>query len=127
RPLEQFVMSGRQLDRLGVEGFLATLGARHPASQAQALAAIKKLASAAQAQQLISDADWNAVASVRLARKSATRLGRWLTSEQVKRLYALPNRSTLTGKRDAAIMALLIGCGLRREEASQLTVDRYQE
>jgi site-specific recombinase XerD len=43
-------------------------------------------------------------------RQKGTRLGNWLTREQAKELLAVPDRSTLKGKRDYVILALLIGC-----------------
>ena len=49
-------------------------------------------------------------------RQKGTRLGNWLTREQAKELLAVPDRSTLKGKRDYVIMALLVGCALRRRE-----------
>jgi integrase len=42
-----------------------------------------------------------------------TRLG---TREQAKEFLAVPDRSTLKGKRDYVILALLVGCALRRNE-----------
>ncbi len=37
-----------------------------------------------------------------------------------------PDRSTLKGKRDYAILALLVGCALRRRELASLTVEDIQ-
>ena len=56
-------------------------------------------------------------------RQKGTRLGNWLTKEQAKELLAVPDRSTLKGKRDYAILALLVGCALRRRELASLTVE----
>ena len=38
----------------------------------------------------------------------------------------MPDRSTLKGKRDFAILALLVGCALRRRELAALTVEDIQ-
>jgi integrase len=38
------------------------------------------------------------------------------TREQAKEFLAVPDRSSLKGKRDYAILALLVGCALRRHE-----------
>jgi len=38
-----------------------------------------------------------------------------------------PDINTLKGLRDRAILALLLGCGLRRTEAASLTFDRIQQ
>jgi integrase len=57
-------------------------------------------------------------------RQQGTRLGNWLPREQAKELLAVPDRSTLKGKRDCAILALLVGCALRRHELANLSIYR---
>jgi integrase len=59
-------------------------------------------------------------------RQKGTRLGNWLTREQAKELLAVPDRSTLKGKRDYVIIALLVGCALRRRELASLRIDDIQ-
>jgi len=59
-------------------------------------------------------------------RQKGTRLGNWLTREQAKELLAVPVRSTLKGKRDYVILALLVGCALRRTELAELDVPTIQ-
>jgi integrase len=59
--------------------------------------------------------------------QKGTRLGNWLTREQAKELLAVPNRSTLKGKRDYVILALLVGCALRRSELAELDVETIQQ
>ena len=54
------------------------------------------------------------------------RLGNWLTAEQARTLWQLPDPTSLKGKRDRAILAVLLGCGLRRRELTELTVDHFQ-
>jgi integrase len=54
------------------------------------------------------------------------RLGKWLTREQAEKLLSAPP-STLMGLRDRAILGLLIGCGLRREELANLTFAHLQQ
>jgi integrase len=56
-----------------------------------------------------------------------TRLGNWLTREQAKELLAVPDRSTLKGKRDYVILALLVGCALRRNELAKLDAETIQQ
>src|SRR6202167_6748929 len=55
--------------------------------------------------------------------QKGTRLGNWLTREQAKELLAVPDRSTLKGKRDYVILAVLVGCALRRNELAELEVE----
>jgi integrase len=56
-----------------------------------------------------------------------SRLGNWLTREQAKELLAVPDRATLKGKRDYVILALLVGCALRRNELAELDVETIQQ
>jgi integrase len=50
-----------------------------------------------------------------------------LLREQASELLNAPYPSTLKGKRDRAILALLIGCGLRRAELLSLEIDQIQQ
>jgi integrase len=56
-------------------------------------------------------------------RQQGTRLSNWLTRDQAKELLAVSDRTTLKGKRDAAILALLVGCALRRAELAELHIE----
>src|SRR6202161_1937702 len=56
-------------------------------------------------------------------RQKGTRLENWLTREQAKELLTVPDRSTLKGKRDYVIIALLVGCALRRRELASLKIE----
>jgi integrase len=42
-------------------------------------------------------------------------------------LLAVPDRSTLKGKRDYVILALLVGCALRRNELAELDIATIQQ
>ena len=54
------------------------------------------------------------------------RIGNWLTVEQSKTLLTEPQGGSLRDKRDRAILALLIGCGLRRAELVGLGLEDFQ-
>lgn len=51
------------------------------------------------------------------------RLGRWLTKDEAKRLLEAPLDGTVRGIRDRALLAVAIGCGLRRAEMISLTFE----
>jgi integrase len=55
------------------------------------------------------------------------RLGHWLTTEEASRLLRVPDRSTLKGKQEFLVLALLLGCALRRAEAADLTFEQIQQ
>jgi site-specific recombinase XerD len=87
------------------------------------LSAIRKLAAEAADNRLL-DADLAAgIAKVRGVKNEGVRAGNWLTREQARELLLAPDTSTLKGKRDRAILAVLLGCGLRRSELVALEVD----
>ncbi len=56
-----------------------------------------------------------------------TRTGNWLAKQRAQQLLKAPNTSTRKGLRDRAILALLLGCGLRRAEAASLRFDHIQQ
>lgn len=54
------------------------------------------------------------------------RLDSWLFREQAKEFLAVLDTSTLKGKRNYVILALLVGCVLRRNELAELDVVTIQ-
>ena len=50
-----------------------------------------------------------------------------MAKEQAEQLIAAPDLETLKGKRDRVILALMLGCGLRRNEVAELTFEDVQQ
>jgi len=64
---------------------------------------------------------------VKGVKKPGVQLGNRLSAEQGNALWQAPNRQRLKGKRDRALLALLLACGLRSHEAVALTLDHLQQ
>ena len=60
-------------------------------------------------------------------KQQGVRAGNWLLREQASALLNAPDPTTLNGKRDRAMLALLVGCGLRRAELLRLDVQDIQQ
>ena len=65
--------------------------------------------------------------SLKGVRQSGDRAGNWLTREQARDLLAQPEIETMEGKRDRAILAVLLGCALRRSELAALESRHIQQ
>jgi integrase len=76
---------------------------------------------------LIDQAAAAAIARAEGVRSEGKRLGNWLTQAQAQALLDAPDTATVKGLRDRAILAVLLGCGLRREECAALTVKHLQQ
>ncbi|PYV29850.1 MAG: integrase, partial [Acidobacteria bacterium] len=90
------------------------------------LAAVRRVAYEAADSGLLSPELAAGIRRVRGARRLGVRVGNWLTAEQGKRLLAATGRDSLLGKRNYAMLSMLIGCGLRRCELLSLHVDSIQ-
>jgi len=98
-----------------------------PASINLRMAAVKKLAQEAADNGLIEPMVANGVAKVRGVKQHGVRLGNWLSREQAQAMLDLPDTRTLKGLRDKAILALMLGAGLRRSEIALLTFEHIQQ
>ena len=90
------------------------------------LAAVRRLAYEAADSGLLSPELAAGIGRVKGAKRLGVRIGNWLTVDQSKTLLQRSRLETTRGKRDRAILALLIGCGLRRAELVGLTVEDFQ-
>jgi len=98
-----------------------------PATVNLRLSAVRKLALEAADNGLLDRDTAAAIARAKGPKTCGTRTGRWLTLEQAEKLLAAPSPATLKGKRDRALLATLVGCGLRRKEATGLDLDHVQQ
>jgi integrase len=63
---------------------------------------------------------------VKGAKRLGVRVGNWLTVEQAHAFLDVASRETLRGKRDRAMICILLGCGLRRAEIVGLAIKDLQ-
>src|SRR5450759_3732934 len=90
------------------------------------LAAVRRLAHEAADTGLLSPELAAGIGRVKGAKRLGVRIGNWLTVEQSRTLLAEQQVNSLRSKRDRAILALLIGCGLRRAELVGLGMEDFQ-
>jgi len=90
------------------------------------LSAIRKLVGEARRNGMIGLEEAANLTDVPNIWQTGRRLGNWLTREQARELLTVPDRSKLKGKRDYVIIALLVGCALRRQELASLKIEDIQ-
>jgi len=117
---------GRPLTRALLMEYRASMDSLAPSTVNVRLAAIRKLVTEARKNGMLSAEEAANLTDVPNVRQKGTRLGNWLTKEQARELLAVPDRSTLKGRRDYAILALLVGCALRRRELASLSIEDLQ-
>src|SRR6202795_2769102 len=91
------------------------------------MSAIRKLAAEAADNGLLAPELAAGIARVRSAKSVGIRVGNWLSLRQAQALLSAPDIATMKGLRDRAILAVLLGCGLRRSEVSALTFAHVQQ
>jgi integrase len=91
------------------------------------LGAVRRLAYEAAECGLLSADLAAGIRRVKGVKKLGVRLGNWLTAEQRHALWQAPDTERLKGKRDRALLSLLLACGLRRHEVAELSVDHLQQ
>ncbi len=91
------------------------------------LAAIRRLAYEAADCGLPSPDLAAGIRRVKGVKKHGMRIGNWLTVDQGKRLLEVFGGADLRARRDYAMIAVLLGCGLRRAEVASLAVEDLQQ
>lgn len=129
--LEWYQAQGnRGLTKATVNAYKAHLqegGGYAPSTINLRLSAIRRLAAEAADNGLIAETQGNGVAKVKGVKSSGVRSGNWLTLEQAQRLINAPDLTRLKGLRDRAILAVMIGGGLRRSEVAKLQFGDIQQ
>jgi integrase len=98
-----------------------------PATINLRLAAVRRLAYEASDNGLLGPDLAAGIRRVKGAKRLGMRLGNWLTPTQGKELLDASDRASVKGTRNYAMLAVLLGCGLRRSELTRLTVGHLQQ
>jgi integrase len=91
------------------------------------ITAVRKLAVEAADNGLLAPELANGITRVKGVASKGVRLGNWLSAKQAQALLNAPDATTRKGLRDRAILAVLLGCGLRRSEVAALTFRHIQQ
>jgi integrase len=91
------------------------------------ITAVRKLAVEAADNGLLAPELASGITRVKGVASKGVRLGNWLTVRQAQALLNAPDATANKGLRDRAILAVLLGCGLRRSEVAALTFKHIQQ
>src|SRR6202047_5106717 len=91
------------------------------------ITAVRKLAVEAADNGLLAPELAAGISRVKGAKSKGVRVGNWLSLRQAQALLNAPDASTKKGLRDRAMLAVLLGCGLRRSEVAALTLKHIQQ
>lgn len=109
--------------RAAVQAYRAEMESRGlaPSTVNLRLCALRKLAREAAGNGLLDPRPAEAICQIPGVSHSGVRTGCWLGRSQTMELLSLPDTSSVKGKRDRALLGVMVGCGLRRSEVSSLT------
>src|ERR1700687_5646748 len=91
------------------------------------ITAVRKLAVEAADNGLLAPELASGITRIKGVKSKGVRVGNWLLLRQAQTLLNTPDVSTKKGLRDRAMLAVLLGCGLRRSEVAALTLKHIQQ
>jgi site-specific recombinase XerD len=91
------------------------------------MSAIRKLAAEAADNGLLAPELARGISRVKSVKSTGIRVGNWLSQRQAQALLSAPDITKVGGLRDRSILAVLLGCGLRRSEVAVLTFTHLQQ
>src|SRR4051794_35339748 len=91
------------------------------------ITAVRKLAVEVADNGLLAPELADGITRVKGVASKGIRMGNWLSIQQAQKLLNTPDAATTKGLRDRAILAVLLGCGLRRSEVAALTAAHVQQ
>lgn len=134
RALEEFFVwhqeqNRPELNKALIQRYVKTLrdSGASSAKINQKLSAIRRLATEAEDNAWIDSKIANGIRAVKGVPFRGRRTGNWLTRDEAHMWLDAPDTKTLKGLRDRALLAVLIGCGLRRAEAAVLSFSHVQQ
>src|SRR5882762_10727764 len=132
--LNEFMVWFQQAPRPGfskatVSAWRASLEVRNLGSSSiiVRMSAIRKLAGEAVDNGLLAPELAAGISRVKSVKSIGIRTGNWLSLRQAQALPSAPDITTVKGLRDRAILAVLLGCGLRRSEVAAVTFTHLQQ
>jgi len=102
------------------------LAGASPQVRNQSLAAVKRLAYEAGELGWIDSGEASRIQKIKSTKFTGSQTGKWLTADQARALLLAPDPDSAIGGRDLCVLALLMGCGLRRAEAVDILTSQLK-
>jgi len=129
RFFEWLEQEGRTLDRAAALDYRAAMEQQQlaPATISLRMTVVRQLCREARIAGYMDADACDAITSIRVPRRNSRRTGNWLNAGDAARLVMAPPADTLRGARDRALIGVLIGCGIRRNELVELRDEQLQQ
>lgn len=127
--LPWLAQQGTGLTRMTVNAYVAYLkqSGVPDSSINQRMAAVRKLAVESADNGYLDHSIASTIKSIKNIQIRGKKLGNWLTMTQAEQMLNAPDQETPKGLRDRAVLAIMLGSGLRREEVVSLTIEHFQQ